>query len=608
MPSRMHVDEEPELWGRAMHGKKRRLFFMIAGNVVLLTLMIGGPLLRAQSRARSMWHGYAQASACLLGGKAVREPGLGEANDEGMRFAAQIANHDPAWIARCEGLLAAVVPSEAVFVWPPAKENEARVREAAKVARRELKAVAQHRAGTRIPTRPLRALTQLRTELREHALSTGIVEVPPQAAVEFAGPGAMRTPTRVPLYAGSDAVLDVWGDDDAFYVLGVDRTGVSYVSVAGTDFRQNRHVRPGLLSAFYRTHEQSFFFWSASEKRCRERADTCVGSASGLASAALPLTDFQKPRWLAAHPAGRFDRSVVQVKEDFWVASRIDHGRAALRRFALSAPVGGERDSELPPLPSASEPLQADQIVLLRNPVALRVLALQHEDTLTTLRAPTGEILQDKAALSALTPLASIPRAADAFVTGCSEGERAYFALGGAGALVLGTVSSPEHTWPPLSLAVDVPVHDKEPARDGVQLICTPQTLTAFVRDREHSLWRVTCDSQQAECARELVQSDVTSFSLLPLESSLIVAYAGTEDKAQVRVVRFAADGKRIGRESIPSPCFSPSGGFCEQPMLQRIGQRVVLMARNRFDLLALESGDGGEHWQGLSGALFGKP
>jgi hypothetical protein len=589
-----------------MHGNKRRLFLMIAGNAVLLLLMIGGPLLRAQSRARAMWQGYARASACLLGGKPMRDPGLGAARDEEMRFAAQIAKHDGAWLSRCDALLAAAIPTEAVFVWPPAKEKEARVREAVKVTRRELKALARHQPGTRIPTRPLRALTQLRTELSEHALSTAMLEAPPQTAVEFSSPATMHAPTRVPLYAGSDAVLDMWGDDETFHVLAVDRTGVSYVLVAGSDFRQNRHVRPGLLSSFYRTNEQTFFFWSASEKRCRERADGCVGSASGLASAPLPLTDLQKPRWLSAHPAGRFDRSFVRINDDFWMAAKKGASEASLRRFVLSTPVGGERDSELPPLPCASEPLQAAQLVLVQSEAALRVLAVQHDEATTTLRVPTQEVLEAKLQLSALAPIASQPRADDAFVTGCQNGMRTYFAFGGGSTLQFG-VTDPEKVWAPLAVAVDVPVHQKEPARDGVQLICSDTSLTALVRDRSHVLWRITCGVDQSVCRRELVHGDVASFSGVANGSALLVAYAGVESGAQVRLARYASDGRKISGEQIPSPCFAPAGGFCEQPMLKRIGQRIVLTARNRFDLLALESGDGGAHWQGLSGALFGK-
>jgi hypothetical protein len=80
------------------------------------------------------------------------------------------------------------------------------------------------------------------------------------------------------------------------------------------------------------------------------------------------------------------------------------------------------------------------------------------------------------------------------------------------------------------------------------------------------------------------------------------VAFAGAKNTAQIRLQTLDVRGQLLGTERVPAACWAPRGGLCGTPTLQRVGQRLLLGAREGTDLMLLESADLGESWEPLRG------
>ena len=116
------------------------------------------------------------------------------------------------------------------------------------------------------------------------------------------------------------------------------------------------------------------------------------------------------------------------------------------------------------------------------------------------------------------------------------------------------------------------------------------------VQDANAELSIVVCRHGHSGCTRVPVASGVHHFSTLATARGLLVAYAGDE-QAQVRTRTFDLDPGRLGPELVPAACWGKSG-LCVRPTLARLGRRIVLVAPEKTDLLALESSDEGQHWR----------
>jgi hypothetical protein len=92
----------------------------------------------------------------------------------------------------------------------------------------------------------------------------------------------------------------------------------------------------------------------------------------------------------------------------------------------------------------------------------------------------------------------------------------------------------------------------------------------------------------------------VSSFTALHGANGSVIALGAPLEA--VRVLRLDAHAKPLGAPHIPSACFEPTSGLCGTPRLVADAQRMILTARDRSDLLALESTDGGKSWSTLSG------
>ena len=604
--------EEDRAWTEQMVGAKRRWFTAVFGNGLLLAILLGLPFARGVWRAKETWPRYAVAASCLLGGKPTKVPGLGALPAVDAHFGNQVlrawASGDSGWLARCDKALGAVVPEPAIFVWPPAKEGELRVREALRVLRAELAKVRGYRGESRVPHDPVRALLQLHRELEGHAELAGIIDLPPQTAVSFAGASsALTRPSRIPIYAGSDAVLTLWGNDNALSVVAVDRTGVSFLKAQSDEVQSVRHVRPPLLEGFTRADGQSYLLWALSREKCKSRSGGCEGKAMGISRVDMPLTKLTLPRWIASHPIGRLDRSVLPPSQPggLWLLAAEGAARASeLRGFALPEAAGGDVASELSPLRwTFSQAIAGEPLGLLHFAGESIELSARGESGGTAFVA--REI--DESALSAEGAaervIGSLKTSDGPWAAYCADGQRAGLAFGTTSELVVSELEQgATKSWPSLALALGNVLHERDPVRDRVSVLCLPTATITFARSSDDKLWQISCGRDSATCTNSVVAERVTSFATLDTGSSLLLAYAGSDEQAQIRLQRFDRAGKPLGKAQIPSPCWDPRGGMCDQPRLHKLGARIVLSARDGTDLLALESPDDGLSWRSVGG------
>lgn len=604
--------EEDRAWTEQMVGAKRRWFTAVLGNGLLLAILLGLPFARGVWRAKDTWPRYAVAASCLLGGKPASVPGLGALPAVEARFGNQVlkawVSGDTGWLARCDKAFSQVVSEPATFVWPPAKEGELRVREALRVLRTELAKLRGYRGESRVPHDPVRALMQLHREMEGHAELAGVIDIPPQAAVTFAGASsALSRPSRIPIYAGSDAVLTLWGSDHALSVVAVDRTGVSYLKTQSDEVESVRHVRPPLLEGFARVDGEAYLLWALSREKCKNRSGGCEAKAMGISRVDMPLTKLSQPRWIASHPMGRLDRSVLPPShsEDLWLLSaEAAERRSELRGFALPETMGGEAETELSPLRwTFSEPTLGEPLGLLRFAGESIELASRSS---SAGREFVARKLGD-ASLSARSAvelsLAHLASSDSPWAAYCSDGRRASVAVGTASEFVMTELEQGKpRSWQALPLALGHVLHERDPGRDRVRSVCLPETTVTFARTSDDKLWEISCGRASPTCSSVQVADHVTSFTALDTGSSLLLAYAGTDEQAQIRVQRFERNGRPLGKPQIPSPCWDPKGGMCDQPYLSKLGARIVLGARDQTDLLALESPDDGLSWRSVGG------
>jgi hypothetical protein len=590
---------EDDLEGADLHAGKRRLLVIIGGNFMLFAVMIGLPWLRGYLRTRALWQAFGAYGACLFGGEVATDPGLGVPIGYESYFATR-ALSEPGWSAQCDDELAALAPSDAMFLMPSVKVAENDLRAAVKLVRSELSPLSARAPGTRLSSRPLRAIERLRAGLANHTTATGAVAVPEGDA--FVLPKAFRvlpTPTRLPLYAGANALVSLWGSDAELSALATDQTGVSYVHIRGGQLEQTRVPRPKLLEAAVPRGEPTTLVWAMPAARCLERAGGCADKALGLASVSVPIGELPLPRWLGAHPNGRIDRSLWRSDDRVVIAAQTADKTNEVREFALAREAVVSAD--MPPLaPSKRWP----------GATAGEPLLLTLEGEPVALLASTGE---QKATLSRLTPelaapLLELPGDGKAWVTGCARASSLWLAFGHEHGLVLaelardGSVTRHE--------AVSVELHDvlaeRDAARDRVVPLCgvagSEGKLRAVVHDRRDRLLLVSCTAEAAACKVESMAASVRSFAVLARGERLIVAYAGDGENSQIRVRSVALAAPQNAEERVPAVCWSDAKGLCGAPVLARLGERAILAAREGTDMRVLESADEGLTWLPLKG------
>jgi hypothetical protein len=588
--------------------KKRRFLWALFGNVVLLVVLLGGPFARGILRAHGAWRDFADFGACVYGGKALEGAGLGVPIGSEAHFAARLVKRERGWPDRCLEKLHQILPDQPIFLLPSVKVAENEVRATAELVERELTAVLVRVPGERMSTRPMRAIEHLRSALSRHALTAGVIDVPAEDAFSLAPQRGLPIPTRVPIYASTDARISLWGADSELSALAIDGTGVSYVHVAQGSMSQTRLSRPKLLEGFLPSDGGGLFVWAMSRARCRERKEGCANKTLGVAQFTPPLSELPLPRWIGAHPAGRIDRNVWIAGTRLLVVAEASEQRRALREFSLPGEPVDKASSELPPLPALHNglALSADDSWLFTQ---------AGEPALLIAARPEGQSELLRVGAAGAEKLAQIegPAAQSSWLHGRECPDGVALAFGNEQKLLIARLS-PEgvlSVWPALPVGLMDVVHDRDPKHDRVQNLCLHggHALT-FVRSSDDKLQAIACQAGAARCSVTLVATNVVSFAALSLEPELkknakeraLVAYAGSKNLAQIQLRELDALVALRGEPRIAAACWAPLGGLCGTPLLDRVGSRVLLGAREGTDILMLESPDEGVSWEPLRG------
>jgi hypothetical protein len=586
-------DRDAQRFFQGLRGDKRQRLALLLGNALVVLFLVGGPLLRGHLRARDAQRGYLRFAQCIYA--APLTGGLGELAGEAEYFAAQLARAEPGWLSRCAGHLDAVVSAPALFVLPGSKAAEARVREAVTMLRGELSGLAAFVPGARMPERALRALRLVRGTLRMQLQQAGFSDREAELPLRAEHAPALPAPARLPLYAAPDAALTVWGDDHTLHLVGIDANGLAYLEVLpGAPFSRARLVRPRSLRGYLRSEEQGLLVWATPPARCSGVAASCFGKTTRIAPVEGALLELPAWRSLAAHLVGRPDRGVAVGDETLTLAALHEQGHTAIMEFAL--PRGFGVGSELPPLaPLRSWPLRARDAVLLERTGETFALAVESD---------AAALRLVRASADAAQPVAELPSGPAAWVVGCTDQARTGFAFGNGQALVLGTLERDAtgqvvHSWQPLDLTAQHALDPEHPSRDRVLRVCTAQGALLLARpESSRELLAFVCRRGEPCCQRLPVATDVRYMAAIPSATGALLAYAG-EDAAQVRVRSLDMLHARLSSERVPAACWG-RGGLCSRPVLARLGQRIVLLAPDKTDLLALESADEGQTWRAL--------
>jgi hypothetical protein len=186
---------------------------------------------------------------------------------------------------------------------------------------------------------------------------------------------------------------------------------------------------------------------------------------------------------------------------------------------------------------------------------------------------------------------------------GCASADATLVAYGSSDALQIVRVDAAGNATVLLTQAERLgPALDAEdPARDRLRLRCTEAGGQLVWSNLARELWTTSCSS--SACAAPLRAAEHASyFSLQPVAAGWVIAFGSLAD--EVRVLRLDAQGRPSAPAYAPAACFEPPSGMCGIPSLIADPQRLVLTARDRSDLLALESTDGGASFTTLSGLV----
>ena len=588
--------KDEELTSAALHAGKRRGLIIVAGNLLLLVVMLGVPWLRGYLRTRALLGTFAAYGACLYDGEPAQDPGLGMPAGHEARFATRVLR-EPGFVRRCDGVLEQLAPEPAIFILPGLKVAEADLRAAVSLLREQLAPLSARVPGAPLPIKPLQAIERLRAGLANHATAAGMRVAPPEEAFRLSSTDSLPTPTRVPLATGAGASIMLWGSDDELHALALDRAGISYAQLRAGKLEQTRSPRPKLLESATPAHLPRDFVWAMPRARCDARTGGCADKALGIAGIRLPVSAPPVPRWLGAHPRGRVDRSIVRSDARIAVVAERADGGSELREFTLAPEAEIGAPADMPPLDATRVwPSHADgEPLLLALQGEPRVLLARHADQGVSLVELTSE---------AQRPLAALTGQGAAWLTGCSDDTSLRVAFGHDEGMVLVALRDGALT---VSSPVTLPLRDvidaHAAARDRVVAVCGQDTrMRAVVHDRRDRLWSVACPAEGGACALEPVASRVRSFAVRAHAGRLVVAYAGDGTASQIRVRSLALDVPTPGEEQVPAVCWSDARGLCGPPLLAEAGRRLLLAALEGGDLRVLESADAGRTWRQLAG------
>jgi hypothetical protein len=619
---------------QAFKPNARPMLIAVGLNVLLAALCLGLPYYRGKATAREALAASSRAFACLLNATPRTDLGLSLPPAERSHFAHQVLHAEKSWPGSCQPAFAAVVPEDAIFLWPSVKTAIGDVRATGKLVDGELTALASDRQQgiTRVPERPLLALGKLRAALTLLARAAGVSDTLDAPAVSFDKSPLVLEPARIPIMAGENAALDLWLRPDGFEALALDARGLSWLKVASGQIERSRVKRTSLFRGTRRAGDEAFGIFAMPKARCATDEHKCVRRATGIARLIADATEPPEPRWLAAHPYGRFDRSVRIARAHYDVLARASaDGAIELRRFArdpvglalpapvASAPEGSAAEGarEPPATPEAQWPIAAtsNAIDALLEPEA----ALPTDDAAKLLlaRSEGGRIVAERldpaAADGTALALGSVAGQTP-WLTACKSGARTFVAFGSEREVALVQITPGATPAPAIEelarkeLDIDQPLHEEDPARDRVRLVCPNDEAGAalFVLSTRGVLHDYVCAGQH--CAWQAVgsldtppeqpkQRKVQAFDVARSGEQLVVALSYSDDPT-IAVTTLAGREPKTPHQL--AGCWEPRAGLCGAPALASDPQsgRIVLAARESGDLRMLASDDGGNRWQ----------
>jgi hypothetical protein len=602
------TDLEAERLASAFRPNRKPLIIAIIANGALALLLLGIPYLRGRTIAADARRNFADLSRCLMGGEIAKDPGLSLPQGDREQFATKVMRAGPGWPLSCRPQLRKLAPESAIFLWPSVKQASADLRAAVELTERELETLAQRRkAGLRsVPERPLQALRRAQAAAVLLARAGGAESGLDNDALVFKGSLPLADPARLPLMASSEATLDLYSDGTALEALALDGRGVSYLRVADGKVDRERVRRTSFVRGAVRSGEEAYLVWAMPDAKCAEREDHCAGRPTGLAPYDKGAAALRDPVWkLDGHPAGRLDRAlrIGESGRALMVARAAADGGTALLRFQLEMPpvnLGAEAGG--PAVLEATDrfevtPVAAAQAVTFVNGAEPAAVLAAHTDPAVPDALAVRLVWADAArAAVALPPVSGeYP-----WTLGCSTAGSQLLAYGTSTAL---RVVRLENDVPAelLTRNVTLPgaLHSEDRALDRVRLVCSDARAQLFWIDATRNLWTTLCAADGCSEPRTIA-TRASSFAVLPRPDGAVIALGSLAE--EIRVLRLDEKANQRAAAVAPSACFEPTSGLCGTPALVADAQRIVLTARDRSDLLALESTDGGATFNTLSG------
>lgn len=628
---RRAIEDAAKREAEAFRPNSRPMMIALGINGLIAVLGLSLPYYRGQQLAESSLREFASFASCAIGGKPESSLGLALPPAERSQFADKVLHGDASWPQECAAPLHALVPEEAIFLWPAVKRAGADVRAAAGLVERELLAldVARKRGVTRVPERPLLAIGKLRAALTLLARAANVSDSLDETAVRFDGKLSAIEPSRLPIMAGETAALDLWVRDGGVEAYALDGRGLSWLALDDGKIDRTRVKRSTLLRGAIRTPEP-YGVLAMPEERCKTDEHHCLRRATGVAPITRdalfeadqghPLT----PQWLASHPSGRFDRSVrVEPLSIDLLALADANGDIALRRFArITEPkveLAGEDDAAPRPLAATEEWPLAIERAPGRRLDAMFVQGRRGQDVAVARALDQGVealLLAPRSGAPALV-LGSVDSGDEPFVTACRDSQvdaalgRTWLAFGSESELAVVRVEAAADGQAPAVapltravLSTAAPIHATDPARDHVIVRCAGATSATLALTTQRELVAILCE--ESRCEQRTISRDADSFAAVLAQTSdgieLVVALSRLSDPSiAVTTWRLAKAPTSPTAPRVLAGCWDPSAGMCGAPALAAEGSHVVLAARERGDLRVIESHDAGATWSALS-------
>jgi hypothetical protein len=604
------IDHEAEQLAKSFRPNRRPLLLAFAANFAIAAVLLGVPYVRGRMLANEERQNFVGFVQCLIGGEPAATPGLSMPRGERDHFAAKVLQAGADWPMSCQPKLKKLAPPNALFLWPSVKQTGADLRAAIDLVDRELTQLAKRRkAGlARVPQRPLEALSRLQAASVLYVRAADVDKnIDNDAIVLKQRVTGLAKPARLPLIAGDTTELDVWSRDGTLEALALDGRGLSYVRVDDGKVDRERVKRTSFLRGVVRAGATPYLVWAMPDAKCIEREDRCADRPTGIAPFDKGGTQLGEPIWkLPGHPGGRLDR-VLEIsatgRVDLIARENADGGLELVRARLPEVVKDPPPDAK----PALLEATDTWPIVEKAGPTSVtlvpgepRAVARASDDAGT--QSVTANVIWAAPATEA-TPLTLEPAAGSGgWITSCGSDGARWLAYGSTTELRVAKIDP--HAATQLAqhaLKLTAALDEVDAGRDQVRLLCDRTRAQLLWIDAGHALRQLTCAADSCGDPSPVAGQAAQFTGILTADGSVIAYHASMLEPA-VRVVHLDAHGALAGPSLIPAACWEPLGGMCGTAVLASDAQRVLLLARDGPDLLALETTDQGRTFATLSG------